>query len=230
MENLCTRRSTLPASRILCQQASTLTHGLKTAGMNNLIAPITDDSYRPRLVLASNVWKKYLRAGSPDCNIPNLVDPPLALDALDDDETQDSPAIDFPLPVETGPVDQNGVVVATATYAKHAWRTGMPLEPGSIASNSWPSSTPTRGRTAETTPGACPEASELETGDQGRGVQRPRKHSPDSKGGTRYGPYSNGAAVFTSNSNGVHSMFILTFMRSACLVVSVQCIAIMVLL
>jgi hypothetical protein len=161
---------------------------------------ITDGSYRPRLVLGSEVWKKHPQVHQQSCYIPNLVDPPLALEPIGD-ESRVAMGPNRPLPKilrEPKPSDQNMAAFATATDADHPRGTSIPLEPGPIPSKFWPAPTATSGSTTGSTRGKDMESEP--------GVLGPKGTRPGPKGGSGYEPSNNGGVVFTSGSSGAHTL------------------------
>jgi hypothetical protein len=162
---------------------------------------ITDGSYRPRLVLGSKVWKQYSEVREKGCYMPNLVDPPLALEPVDG-ESRAAEGSNRPLPKilrEPKAIDQNMAAFATATDADRPRGTGFPLEPGPIPSKVWPAPTATSGSTSGRTRGEN-NGAKLE-------ILDPKDTNPDAKGDDGYGLPNNGGVVLTSGSSGAHTLF-----------------------
>jgi len=163
---------------------------------------LTDGNYRPRLVLASKAWKSYSRVNYGDCIIPNLVDPPVALEAIDDETPAEPDAPLPPIHKELRPFDQMAAA-ATATNADYPGGTSMSLEPGPVAGNFWPSPTATGGSMSGSGSGSM----RGENQGPGLGMLSPKGTRPEVKDGNRYGLSNNGGVALTSGSSGAQTAF-----------------------
>jgi hypothetical protein len=159
---------------------------------------LTDGNYRPRLVLASKAWKSYSRVNYDDCIIPNLVDPPVALEAIDDETPAEPDAQLPPIHKELRPFDQMAAV-ATAPNADYPGGTSMSLEPGPVPANFWPSPTATGSSMSGSMRG--------ENQGPGLGMFSPKGTRPEAKDGNRYGLSNNGGVALTSGSSGAQTAF-----------------------
>ena len=142
---------------------------------------ITDDSYRPRLVIASSVWGTVSDPIYGKCYMPLLVDPPLALSAITEGSGEENGPLLPPIPMGSGRVEWNVAASTTATDGDAPGGTGLPLEPRPTPTKLWPLPTATSRSTPWSVKG---------------------KNNGTSKS-------YNGAAVFTSNSRTLRQEFIM---------------------
>jgi hypothetical protein len=142
---------------------------------------ITDDSYRPQLVIASSVWGTVSDPIYGKCFMPLLVDPPLALSAITDGSPEENFSPLPPIQRDPGRVDWNLAASATATVGDAPGRTGLPLEPRPIPTRPWP----------------LPTATSRSTPWNVTGTNKAAEKS------------HNGAAVFTSGSHALNQEFVV---------------------
>jgi hypothetical protein len=156
-------------------------------GKQSHCGTITDDSYRPRLLVASKLWSTFKDSS---CEIPDLVDPPMVLSAIDDE----SPEKDPPLPaIPQGPSRVDWDIPASATAMNVEWDTSLPLEPGPIPTRLWPFPTATSGSTSGNMRGENSRLGFTPPGDL-------KDTHSDAKGRDRHGASYNDAAAVTSGS------------------------------
>jgi hypothetical protein len=149
---------------------------------------ITDDSYRPCLIIAlsSRVWGTSLFQGS--CYFPDLVDPPLALTAIADRTPEEAD----PLPQlphaqrDSERVRWNMAASATATVSD-APGAGLLLEPRPTATQPWPLPT-TASRNIP-------------------GVLSGKSNGTGNSYNDRHGNSYHGAAVFRSSAHALNQRF-----------------------
>jgi hypothetical protein len=98
---------------------------------------ITDDSYRPRLVIASSLWGAASGVVHGECLIPDVVDPPVALTAITDGLLEEGGPPLLSIPREPGQVDWNVAASATAMLGNAPYGSDLSLKPRATPTGPW---------------------------------------------------------------------------------------------
>lgn len=163
---------------------------------------ITDDSYRPRLVIDPSVWAPMADPNYGQCHMPDLVDPAVALTAIPSQSWEvDSP----PLPSlrrGSSRIDGSLAQGARATDPGFPLGTVLPQAPMPAPNQFWPLPTPTSSSTSGSTRG--------DNNRPGVGTPRgPNGISVDSGQRNGHGPSHNDPVVYTSGSSNPRLQFML---------------------